>query len=247
MQVEPKFRLPNYIAIRFNLRITHVHRGLLLGTGPLVDPGFEGDLLIPLHNLTSSPYDMNTNDALIWIEFTKTTYDFQPTEEYSTKVRNFRPFPDDKKNLTADYYLRKANSGYPIRSSIPDAIEQGRQDAANSAASAGRAEQTVLRLRNWLAGFGVVALAALVIGLFTLWFQVAGMVQNSNSLTMAVEQELASIAAEGKVTADRLSAAQIEIAQLRQQLSGLVGEFGKFRSSSGPALAPAPLGETERR
>lgn len=34
-QVEPIFRLP--IAIRFNLRITHC---LLLGTGPLVDPGF---------------------------------------------------------------------------------------------------------------------------------------------------------------------------------------------------------------
>ena len=39
VQVEPVFRLPYYIAIRFNLRITHVHRGLLLGTGPLVDPG----------------------------------------------------------------------------------------------------------------------------------------------------------------------------------------------------------------
>ena len=39
VQVEPTFRLPDYMAIRFNLRITHVHRGLLLGTGPLVDPG----------------------------------------------------------------------------------------------------------------------------------------------------------------------------------------------------------------
>jgi deoxycytidine triphosphate deaminase len=69
VQIESKIRLPNYIALRFNLRITHVHRGLLLGTGPLVDPGFAGDLLIPLHNLTSEPYRIK--DGVIWIEFTK--------------------------------------------------------------------------------------------------------------------------------------------------------------------------------
>src|ERR1041385_2141118 len=56
VQIETYFRLPLYIAVRFNLRITHVHRGLLLGTGPLVDPGFHGKLLVPLHNLTSDPY-----------------------------------------------------------------------------------------------------------------------------------------------------------------------------------------------
>ncbi|MDP9316476.1 MAG: hypothetical protein M3R24_37430, partial [Chloroflexota bacterium] len=54
VQVEPFIRLPDYIALRFNLKITHVYRGLLLGTGPLVDPGFEGPLYIPLHNLTTN-------------------------------------------------------------------------------------------------------------------------------------------------------------------------------------------------
>ncbi|HEV8724992.1 MAG TPA: hypothetical protein VGW77_30620 [Candidatus Binatia bacterium] len=53
-----QFRLPDYIALRFNLKITHVHRGLLLGTGPLIDPGFSGRLLIPLHNLTSKDYTL---------------------------------------------------------------------------------------------------------------------------------------------------------------------------------------------
>jgi deoxycytidine triphosphate deaminase len=44
VSVEPTLRIPDYIALRFNLHITHVHRGLLLGTGPLVDPGFVGKL-----------------------------------------------------------------------------------------------------------------------------------------------------------------------------------------------------------
>lgn len=67
------FRLPNYIGLRFNLQIRHVHRGLLLGTGPLVDPGYWGKLCIPLHNLTNEPYEIPLKEGLIWVEFTKTT------------------------------------------------------------------------------------------------------------------------------------------------------------------------------
>ena len=67
------FRLPEFIALRFNLQIRHVHRGLLLGTGPLVDPGYWGKLCIPLHNLTDEDYSIPLGDGLIWIEFTKTT------------------------------------------------------------------------------------------------------------------------------------------------------------------------------
>ena len=65
------FHLPDYIAARFNLRITLVHAGLLLGTGPLIDPGFAGRLLIPLHNLTSENLTIKGGDGLIWVEFTK--------------------------------------------------------------------------------------------------------------------------------------------------------------------------------
>ena len=67
------FRLPYYMALRFNLQIRHVHRGLLLGTGPLVDPGYWGKLCIPLHNLTDEDYPISRDDGLIWVEFTKTT------------------------------------------------------------------------------------------------------------------------------------------------------------------------------
>src|SRR5436190_7515718 len=37
LTLEPFFRLPYYIAARFNLKIKNVYRGLLLGTGPIVD------------------------------------------------------------------------------------------------------------------------------------------------------------------------------------------------------------------
>ena len=69
--LEPTFRIPDYMALRFNLKIAHIYKGLLLGTGPLVDPGFVGKLSIPLHNLTSNTYVFKFNDGIIQMEFTK--------------------------------------------------------------------------------------------------------------------------------------------------------------------------------
>lgn len=71
VSVKETFRIPNYIALRFNLRVKHVHRGLLLGTGPLVDPGFHGKLMIPIHNLTNNHYTIKPGEKLISVEFTK--------------------------------------------------------------------------------------------------------------------------------------------------------------------------------
>ena len=66
-----QFRLPEYIIARFNLHIRLVHKGLLLGTGPMVHPGFFGKLFIPLHNLTDNDYMIKCGGPLIWVEFTK--------------------------------------------------------------------------------------------------------------------------------------------------------------------------------
>ncbi|GHV83826.1 hypothetical protein AGMMS50212_11660 [Spirochaetia bacterium] len=69
--LEPMFRMPHYIVARFNLKVNFVYKGLLLGTGPIVDPGFIGRLSIPLHNLTNNEYELFAGDALIAMEFTK--------------------------------------------------------------------------------------------------------------------------------------------------------------------------------
>jgi deoxycytidine triphosphate deaminase len=69
--LEPYLRLPDYIAMRFNLRVRHVYKGLLLGTGPIIDPGYQGYLSIPLHNLTDNSYTFRGGDNLIAVEFTK--------------------------------------------------------------------------------------------------------------------------------------------------------------------------------
>ncbi|HEX8360973.1 MAG TPA: hypothetical protein VF613_12735 [Longimicrobium sp.] len=69
--LEPYLQLPEYIALRFNLRVRHVYQGLLLGTGPLIDPGYQGYLAVPLHNLTNHEYTFFGGEALVAVEFTK--------------------------------------------------------------------------------------------------------------------------------------------------------------------------------
>lgn len=107
--VDAYFRLPHYIALRFNLNITHVHRGLLLGTGPLIDPTFRGRIMIPLHNLTNNEYSLRPHDLsedLISIEFTKLRV---PTEPSEANVKRpdltFRKFIDSALKTTRENYV----------------------------------------------------------------------------------------------------------------------------------------------
>lgn len=112
---EVKFVIPPYLALRFNFAIRWVHRGLLLGTGPLVDPGFQGKLLIPVHNLTDEDVIVNATDGFIWIEVTKTS-PIPPLVD--RRAAFYVPFNPDKKDVSVAEYFFRANKGNPIRSSI---------------------------------------------------------------------------------------------------------------------------------
>lgn len=65
--------LPYYMIARFNLRVTQVYRGLLLGTGPQVDPGYRGLLGCPIHNFTDEDKAIHFFDPLVTIDFEKTS------------------------------------------------------------------------------------------------------------------------------------------------------------------------------
>jgi deoxycytidine triphosphate deaminase len=152
-----KFRLPSYIAMRFNLKINNVHRGILLGTGPLVDPGFEGHLLIPLHNLTINDYSFQAGETFVWVEFTKISphsrWDASVKERYAEYNFDdkYKPFPDAKKNIGMWDYINDAFKG-PIRSSIPDALESAKGSAEDAAR-----HTRLLTGATFLGGLGLVA------------------------------------------------------------------------------------------
>jgi deoxycytidine triphosphate deaminase len=156
--LEPYFRLPRYIAARFNLKIRDIYRGLLVGTGPLVDPGFIGRLSVPLHNLTSNTYTLIGGEPLVWMEFTKVSgHDGWRKAAPAERPAHFGFYvemPPRKKEPTLLEYLRRAHPD-PIVSSIPAAVGNA-QAAAESARD--DAEKSRRTIRN-ISFLGAVSLA----------------------------------------------------------------------------------------
>tara|TARA_R110002110_G_C13458731_1_gene717941 strand:- start:998 stop:2200 length:1203 start_codon:yes stop_codon:yes gene_type:complete len=230
------FRLPEFIALRFNLQIKHVHRGLLLGTGPLVDPGYWGKLCIPLHNLTSEDYIIDKNDGLIWIEFTKTTSDVKLNEE-----RIGRP-PLDGEFWKIEDFLKKAtnpvNADYArvgIRSAIPsmhDAAVSAAKNAEAAAKKSARRSQRTLWI-SAIAG-GISALAVLI-----------SMFQLTYNYYSDISQHLKNVLPSISIVEDRLSIIESKLKASEDKADF----FDKKDSHAAEELAKtlARIDELERR
>jgi deoxycytidine triphosphate deaminase len=172
------FRLPEYIALRFNLHIEHVHRGLLLGTGPLVDPGFWGKLCIPLHNLTSEPYEIPRGEGLIWLEFTRTTSRISTPEEALGVAPSTSGYWD-----ILDFIKKAAKgvggaSNVSIQSSIGGALLSAHDAAKN-------AERYTL----WLSGLGIVSIIALIVAIIALGLNTISTINGQVSLSRQLLDE----------------------------------------------------------
>ena len=161
--LEPVFRMPTYLALRFNLKITHIYKGLLLGTGPLVDPGFTGRLSIPLHNLTSNTYRFFCHDELITMEFTKMSQnvEWQPKDYTPPHKEQYIENKIDS-NRTVDEYITKALKKDRLErvvSSIPDAVN----DCKKEVRAANMAGKSMQRASLIQAAISVIAVCSLVI------------------------------------------------------------------------------------
>ncbi|MGY3506753.1 dCTP deaminase domain-containing protein [Bradyrhizobium sp. USDA 4471] len=198
VQIGITFRLPQYIAVRFNLRITHVHRGLLLGTGPLVDPGFHGKLLIPLHNLTSDEYTIRGDEGLIWMEFTKTSHKAKEGVVRNQVEEKFEATEARKNDQPPEYYFDRASKNRPIRSSIPGVVAEARSQAKEAVDAASRAERT----NRIFVGGGLLAVAGLVIGLFSFFESVKANVIAAYSLASSVSAVATQAGADAKKAQD---------------------------------------------
>jgi deoxycytidine triphosphate deaminase len=207
-----KFRLPDYIALRFNLKITHVHRGLLLGTGPLIDPGFSGRLLIPLHNLTSKDYSLIGGEGLIWVEFTKLSPHSHWNGAARKNSRHYEHFLASKRNLDPQQYFNKASDGTPAISSIPGEIKTAR-DIARSAQRF---------TRNLTIGGGIALVFSVVGMLLPTWDLISSANKNVADATNTV----------GNLREDQIS--------LQKRIEALENELQTLRESKFSAAFSAP-------
>ncbi len=214
--LEPMFRLPDYIALRFNLKIRNVYRGLLLGTGPLVDPGFCGRLYIPLHNLTTNRYDFVGGETIIWMEFTKLSPNpcwESESLEHLPRAGVYHPFPPRKleRDSIADY-IQVATEGKPVRSSIPDALESART-------SARRAERNT-KIVGAAVGIGIIALAAAVGSLlFSTWSFFRDERRYFEQLTEALAKRVATVEKSREQVEQQLGSLDKDVREMRDLLS----------------------------
>lgn len=222
--LEPTFRLPDYIALRFNLRIDHVYKGLLLGTGPLIDPGFTGKLSIPLHNLTTNDYELFGGEGLIWVEFTK----LSPTPATlqrptgvplpPARTREMATLQPRKRDKDVFYYLRRAAGARPVRSGIPEAT-------ADARAAAKAAELEIGRLRRRADIAAIAALATL-----------AGLGLSVYGLLNGVGSRLDKPA----VTREEYNELERRIAQLETSSIPTAGASPTAPARTGPTASPSP-------
>lgn len=169
ISVREKFRLPHYIAVRFNLRVKHAHRGLLLGTGPLVDPGYQGNLMIPIHNLTENEYVISAGDDIISAEFTK----ISPYVLWHSEANKY-----SQEGIFEPNTLKNSKKTFDqlLENFLPDNITNVMSSLSGALY---KFEQEIKSFQKhryaWTAG-GI----ALVIGIFALGFQVSSYISDAN-------------------------------------------------------------------
>jgi hypothetical protein len=232
------FRIPDFIALRFNLQIQHVHRGLLLGTGPLVDPGFWGKLCIPIHNLTDRDYFIPKDQGLIWIEFTKTSIGTADSASGRDAIQGVKQHWDVRKllNKAAEQYTGEK---IPIKSSISGAIEQFKDDATRSARSADDAKKTATNIRN----IGTLAAIGTVIGVFGLAYSYYSDVGQHLEETLPTMEKIRSDFDRHVGLVDQVDQLEDESANavsvLEQRLEAQAAEFERLQAEV-ERLKPVP-------
>ncbi len=192
---------------------------LLLGTGPLVDPGFHGNLLIPLHNLTSDEYVIRGDEGLIWIEFTKTSHDATHAPVRDAPIESFYKTDARKYDQPAEYYFDRASKNRPIRSSIPLVVADATKLARSASTAAKRAERT----NRIFLGAGLLAIAGTLVGLFSLFGAVNANVMAAHNLIASVSTSATQAAQEAKRAQEDVNGlkAQIDSADARRSADDL--------------------------
>lgn len=167
MTAEPFFQLPDYIALRHNLKISHVYKGLLVGTGPLIDPGFTGRISLPIHNLTESNYTLRGGEGIIWVEFTKLSSNnrWRNGDASAAREGKYTPFPPRKTRDNDVFdYINDATAHLPVPSSSSAKIAVNARKAVKKAKEAKRSVQKNARFLTIAGVIALVGLTASLIG-----------------------------------------------------------------------------------
>lgn len=204
VHISTTFRVPYYLVYRFNLTVSLAHKGLLLGTGPIVDPGFEGRIMIPIHNLTANDYELEAGSGLIRVEFTKLSPDAAFDIKNNILLYDYKyKFPDKGKYWDEYEYFKNINENRAVISSIPEVMKEAEK-------SAKQAENKALEISNFVKKAGWIAIIALIAGIiYPTWTLIndiniasTKLIENNEKMSLKIEnleKELKNIKNEKKI------------------------------------------------
>ena len=210
--MKEKLLLPEYIAARFNLHIRHVHKGILLGTGPLIDPGFGGSLLIPLHNLTDNDYELRGGEGVIWVEFTKLSKNkfWEKKDPERLRPCHLKSFPEGKNLDEPSSYFQKSHVGKTggVQSAYKGALDRAQQHAEDTRKDV-----------KWIKRFGIVAA---IIGTLSILGSIAGLWYSGYNMitrvtTIAQDSHNSIFNSSIKEQNDRIKNLEIQMKELMNQ------------------------------
>jgi deoxycytidine triphosphate deaminase len=232
--IEPIFRIPTYLILRFNLKVQHVYKGLLLGTGPIVDPGFSGQLFIPLHNLTSNEYIIKKNAPLICIEITKlsknnyrnlkdeqktiiNSLDFSSIPIIINSIEPLRDFNFYLKKALINKMFRKSKTDQQsVGSSIPEAITRAQKSAKQAEDNVNEMRSFIYKVASIAITVTILTIGALVIGIFSLIDGVNARIDNIANNYYKIMQENKKIQEDNKDLKNMLIDLQSELINIQK-------------------------------
>lgn len=235
LKIAEKFHVPEYMVLRFNLSVSNAYKGLLLGTGPIIDPGFNGNLFIPLHNLTGNEYVIKKGASLIRVEFTKLsrhpvwnnreaevfpsvdpiTKETPPYTSFATSIEDALLDPDKKRFYTKGDVIS-------VRSSIPDVIKKSADKAEEAQKSATTAANEAEKARKTARNWSIAGWIATAIAVATVVITSVGIALTSYSLAHDAHTRFDSIARELETCKQQISALTQQLETAREQLEQYV-------------------------
>jgi deoxycytidine triphosphate deaminase len=208
VSVLEKLDLPCYIAARFNLRVKWVYRGILLGTGPQVEPGYQGFLSCPLYNLTDQAIKITLGEDFATIDFERTT-DFckgASLDEIKNAIRSDEQL--DRVKWKDEEYLVFKQKAYQPLALLPD------RDVISSLFELSREVRT---WRNIGIGFAV-SFFALTLTLLSFGANVYRQVSDLTNLTNQTRLNLEESKNSQRKSDEGIKALGEKIASLEDQL-----------------------------
>lgn len=221
-----KLNMPFYVAARFNLKLRLLHEGLLLGTGPQIDPGFIGRLSCPIHNVSSEKISITPGETFAVIEFHKTTpFAQQQSLNANMSIGDIRrrgesgelkgvagypciTFP--RHSLDREPVKRYVPAGRLVTSSV-EGIEKGQKALRGEVEAALNKFEDQMNRVNLLAYVAVVVVA---VSLAAYFFAVVNWNKSVNDASIRAEERMKTLESERAKT-------ELRIEDLEKQVEGL--------------------------